>query len=347
MNQNKEIFYSIIVPSFNRADEIKELLASIAQLEFPVERFEIIVADDGSTDATVKIVDQAQSNYVMNLSYCSQKNLGPGSARNLGIAKAKGDFFIFVDSDVTVPPQWLTEIDEALQKQPVDAFGGPDTFRKDFPVLLKAINYTMTSFLTTGGLRGKQGKKMAKFYPRSFNMGLSRQLWQTIGGFGNLRHGQDIEFSNRILRSGARVLFIEKAKVYHKRRTNFRRFFKQVFNWGVARINLYKIDKTMLEPLHAMPALVTLIFILLVMGSFFSTFVLTLFVIAAILGLLLLLYSMVDAFLLYREIKPSLLLPAIIPAQIFGYGTGFIYNFIRRVIFKKGEKIGFKQHYYK
>jgi glycosyltransferase involved in cell wall biosynthesis len=347
MHGNNEIFYSIIVPSYNRADEIAELLASIALLDFPIGRFEVIVADDGSTDTTAAIVEQVRNSCSYTLLYHTQKNQGPGSARNLGVSMAGGEFFIFVDSDVTVPPEWLSEIDRALQSQPADAFGGPDTCRKDFPVLLKAINYAMTSFLTTGGLRGKKGKKMAKFYPRSFNMGISKNLWQQIGGFGSLRHGQDIEFSHRIIRDGARVLFIEKAKVYHKRRTNFKRFFKQVFNWGMARINLYKIDHRMLEPLHALPALATLVFLLTAIGALFSDFLQPVFMVILIIGGLLLLYSMLDAAFKYKEIKPSLLLPLIIPAQIFGYGFGFIYNFIRRVILKKGEKIGFKQYYYK
>jgi glycosyltransferase involved in cell wall biosynthesis len=347
MHQNKENFYSIIIPSFNRADEIRELLASITQLEFPTERFEVIVADDGSIDTTADIVEESRHRDLFTLYYYTQKNQGPGSARNMGVSRAKGNFFIFVDSDVTVPPEWLTEIDTVLQMHPADAFGGPDTYRKDFPVLLKAINYSMTSFITTGGLRGKKGKKMAKFYPRSFNMGVSRELWQQIGGFGSLRHGQDIEFSNRIIRSGARVAFIEKAKVFHKRRTNFRRFFRQVFNWGMARINLYKVDKSMLEPLHALPALATLVFFFLGLGAFFSSFFLSVFTNIICIGILLMLYSMIDAMLLYKDFKPALLLPVIIPAQIFGYGMGFIYNFFRRVIFKKGELVGFKKHYYK
>lgn len=339
--------YSIIIPSFNRADEIFELLQSLAKLKFPLERFEIIVADDGSTDNTPQVVEQMRHLFPFDLKYFTQTNQGPGAARNLGMEQASGDFFIFVDSDVTVPPDWLANIDRALHQEQADAFGGPDTYRKDFPALLKAINYSMTSFLTTGGLRGKKGKKLAKFYPRSFNMGLSRQLWQKIGGFSNLRHGQDIEFSNRILKSGAKVIFVPDAPVFHKRRTNLRRFFKQVFNWGVARINLYKMDRQMLEPVHALPAIATLIVLLVTVLAIFWQPARILFEIGLILGLLLLLISMVDAFLMYREFKPAFYLPIVIPFQIFGYGLGFIYNFVRRVILKKDAKVGFQRNYYK
>ncbi|NOX88743.1 MAG: glycosyltransferase [Calditrichaeota bacterium] len=339
--------YSVIIPSYNRADEIKELLTSLARLQFPSERFEVIVADDGSTDETESIVKEARENYSFELKYFVQKNQGPGAARNLGMKNAAGDFFIFIDSDVTVPQNWLTNIDKALHEQNGDAFGGPDTYRKDFPPLLKAINYSMTSFLTTGGLRGKKGKKLARFYPRSFNMGLSRALWEKIGGFSSLRHGQDIEFSNRIINSGAKVVFVHDAPVYHKRRTNLRRFFKQVFNWGVARINLYKIDSRMLELVHALPAFATLFTLLIIVLAVLWTPARILLQIGLYGGILLILVSMIDAVFKYKEIKPALYLPIVIPSQIFGYGLGFIYNFIRRVILKKSAKVGFHKNYYK
>ncbi len=344
MNYGK---FSIIVPSYNRADEIAELLHSLAELDFPRQRFEVIIADDGSTDNTPQVVEQTQQQFDMDLKYFTQPNQGPGAARNMGMERASGDFFIFVDSDVTVPSSWLANIDRALQREQADAFGGPDTYRKDFPPLLKAINYSMTSFLTTGGLRGKKGKKLAKFYPRSFNMGVSRKLWQQIGGFSSLRHGQDIEFSNRILKSGAKVVFVHDAPVYHKRRTSLRRFFKQVFNWGMARINLYKMDNRMLEPVHALPALVTFVVLVVAVLALFWAPARVLFLVGLALGVLLIVISMIDAIIMYKEWKPALYLPLVIPFQIFGYGLGFIYNFIRRVIFKKGAKVGFQKNYYK
>lgn len=347
MPDKKYNLYSIIVPSFNRADEINVLLASLQKLYFPVERFEVLVADDGSTDKTESIVLEYKKKAKFQLQYYSQQNRGPGAARNLGMSKAKGDFFIFVDSDVSVPSYWLTNIDKALIENQADAFGGPDTFRDDFPALLKAINYSMTSFITTGGLRGKKGKKLAKYYPRSFNMGLSRHLWEKIGGFGSLRHGQDIEYSNRIIRSGAKVIFIENAEVFHRRRTNLRQFYRQVFNWGIARVNLYKIDKSMLEPLHLMPAMLTLLTGLVIILAMFSISFAWIAFSGMLLGIMVLIISMIDSIFMYRQLSPALYLPLIMPAQIIGYGMGFIYNFIRRVIFSRGEKVGFKKHYYK
>ncbi|KAA3610155.1 MAG: glycosyltransferase [Calditrichaeota bacterium] len=347
MNSQTNPKFSIIVPTFNRVEELKELLASFGQLNFPANQFEIVVSDDGSTDETEELLQSYIKKNEFNLVYLRQENKGPGAARNHGMEKANGEFFIFVDSDVTMPADWLENISITLDAEKADAFGGPDTFRDDFPPLLKAINYSMTSFITTGGLRGKKGKKLAKFYPRSFNMGLSRKLWQKIGGFGSLRHGQDIEFSHRIIQSGAKVVFVEDAPVYHKRRTNLRRFYKQVFNWGVARINLYKLDKGMLEVLHAAPAFATLFVFLFLILPFIFNGLMSLFTWGIILGFFVLLFSMIDSVRLYKSLKPALWLPFVMPAQIFGYGLGFIYNFVRRVILSKEEKTGFKKNYYK
>jgi len=340
-------YFSIIIPSFNRSDEIEALLNSVEELDFPIDQFEIVISDDGSEDNTVEVVKSFQQKVKYSLSCFSQKNNGPGAARNLGMSKAKGDFFIFIDSDVTIPSFWLKNIANTVNSEEADAFGGADTYRDDFPALLKAINYSMTSFITTGGMRGKKGKKLAKFFPRSFNMGLSRALWEKIGGFGNLRHGQDIEYSNRIIRSDAKVVFVDNAAVFHKRRTNLRRFYRQVYNWGVARVNLLTIDRSMLEPLHLLPAIATEISLIILILSPFFSLAHTLLHIGIIGWLIILIFSMIDAAIMYRQIKPALLLPIIMPAQIYGYGLGFINNFIRRIILGKGEKVGFKKNYYK
>jgi len=339
--------YTIIVPSFNRVDEIKDLLVSVEALVFNRNQFELIIVDDGSTDNTIEFCRSRQVPSDLDFKFLTQENQGPGAARNKGMENATGDFFIFIDSDCTVPPHWLSEIDQQINAEKADAFGGPDSFHEDFSPLLKAINYSMTSFVTTGGLRGKKGRKLARFYPRSFNMGLSRKLWQKIGGFGSLRHGQDIEYSNRIIKSHARVSFVEQAFVYHKRRTNLRRFYRQVYNWGVARVNLYKIDHAMLEPLHAMPALLTLLTILILVLAIFIGLFRWMVLAGLIFTFLIVVYSIIDAIRIYKDIKPALLVPFIIPAQIFGYGLGFINNFIRRVVFQKEEKVGFQKTYYK
>ena len=202
----------------------------------------------------------------------------------------------------------------------------------------------MTSFFTTGGMRGHSKNMIAKFYPRTHNMGITRVVYQNVGGFGNLRHGQDIEFSNRIHRSGAKVLFIEDALVYHRRRTSLKQFMKQVFNWGVARVNLGKIDSGMLEPIHFLPSLACLfsiVTILLTLQNEWSLLeVLLLFVFPLFILSLLGSFSKGDP-----RIFPFLLF--VIPIQIIGYGIGFLQAFIKRFILKQPEMIGFKKNYYK
>jgi len=345
--EKKYRLYSVIVPSYNRKEEIRELLESLRQLDFPRDRVEVIIADDGSTDNTAELVESFREKFPFPLKFYHQQNKGPGAARNMGMQKATGDFFIFVDSDCTVPSHWLKQIDLELHKHQADAFGGPDSFREDFPPLLKAINYSMTSFITTGGLRGHKGKKLAKYYPRSFNMGLSRKLQKKIGGFGSLRHGQDIEFSNRIIKSGAKVIYVGEAPAFHKRRTSIRKFFRQVFNWGVARINLYKIDRSMLELLHAAPALATLLLFLLILGSILSSQFWQISRWLFIFGLCVLIFSGIHAVIQYKNWRMIYLVPMIMPIQVIGYGLGFIFAFFYRVILGKSEFVGFKKRYYK
>jgi GT2 family glycosyltransferase len=178
-------------------------------------------------------------------------------------------------------------------------------------------------------------------------MGISRQLAKKVGGFGSLRHGQDIEYSNRIIKSGAKIVFVADAPVYHKRRTNILRFYKQVYNWGVARINLYSIDHSLLEVLHTVPAIITLFVLLISALAIVIPQMRVIFLFGCALFGIILIFSMFDSIRLYKDMRPAIYLPLIMPAQIFGYGFGFIHNYIRRVIFKKKEIVGFKKHYYK
>ena len=196
---------------------------------------------------------QKESNFLIKI--ITQNNQGPGAARNHGLQIATGELILFIDSDCEAHPDWLKNIFQEYKKDTFDAFGGPDSAKDDFTVMQKAIDFSMTSFLTTGGMRGHSEKMLSKFFPRTHNMGIKRSVFEEIGGFGSLRHGQDIEYSNRIRKSGAKIQFIKDAIVYHRRRTTLKQFTKQVFNWGVARVNLGKIDSNMLELIHFLPSL--------------------------------------------------------------------------------------------
>lgn len=338
---------SVIVPCYNRLDELEELFPTLEAQTLRREAFEVLVVDDGSDDGTQEFVENYIKGAPLEMRYFRQQNKGPGAARNLGLENAAGDFYIFVDSDVITPSHWLETIYREVNAENYDAFGGPDKAHESFSPTLKAIDYAMTSFITTGGLRGRKGKKLAKFFPRSFNMGLSKATYEKIGGFGGLRHGQDIEYSNRIIKSGASVGYIHEAHVYHKRRTSIKKFFKQVFNWGVARINLYKLDSNMLEPLHALPAVATLLFVLILLsGALISAMLpvaqFMLLSMATVFWL-----SAMHAFFRYKNFLTPFLVPITMFIQIFAYGVGFIYAFFKRIVFGGDEFKGFSKNYYK
>ena len=309
-----------------------------------MEFVESIISDDGSTDGTESLIKEWEKKATFSLKYIKQENQGPGAARNHGLQKSKGDLILFIDSDCEAHPDWIKIIVDDFQNSSFDAFGGPDHGKDNFSSLQKAIDYSMTSFFTTGGMRGHSENMIAKFYPRTHNMGITRNIYRTIGGFGSLRHGQDIEFSNRIHKANSKVRFIKDAIVYHRRRTSLKQFFKQVFNWGVARVNLGKIDSSMLEVIHFLPALALLVGCSSILITFllgFSTINLIFFYF--ILLFLLASYGAVNK----KSIKVLPYLLIVIPAQIIGYGTGFFQAFIKRYFFNQAESIGFKKNYYK
>ena len=339
--------FTVIVPSYNRVDEIEALLPTLEVQTLSKSIFDLIIVDDGSTDETVEFIVEYKKSSLLSIQVIQQKNQGPGAARNNGMAHAKGDFFVFIDSDVILPNHWAQTLFDEINEHEYTAFGGADRAHKSFSATLKAIDYAMTSFITTGGLKEKTGKKLAKFFPRSFNMGLHKDVYEEIGGFGGLRHGQDIEFSNRIIQSGAKLGFIEDAYVFHKRRTNLKKFFKQVFNWGVARINLFKIDKNMLEPLHCMPAVATFMFLFILALTPVSeiNYYLTLTMLFSMGAVFFL--SAIHAGVKYKNFTTPFLVPFTMFTQIFAYGLGFIWAFIRRVVFSSDEFKGFSKNYYK
>ena len=339
--------FSIIVPTYNRADEIRDLLQSFNRLNFPKERFEVLIVDDGSTDETPQLIHSLAQQSDFSIRFFRRDHEGPGPARNFGMAQAGGEYFLFIDSDCIADVNWLSALAKAVDDEQPDAFGGPDAVLPEFTPLQKAINYSMTSFLTTGGMRGHSKKKLAKYYPRSFNMGVHRTIFEKLGGMGTLRHGQDLEYSRRIVASGAKVIPVPDAVVYHKRRSSLKKFFRQIFNWGVARINLTLIDKGILEPLHFIPAAAADGFLLLLLLSPLSPFIWKLWLVAACFALLILLFIFCDTLRQYKDLKTALLAPIVAMIQVFAYGFGFTTGFVRRIILKQESYTGFVKKYYK
>ena len=223
--------YSFIVPVYNRPNEIKELLESFLVMQVS-STYEIVIVEDGSTISSEEVISEYASK--LNILYLKKQNTGPGDSRNYGMQSANGSFFLILDSDVVMPPHYLVAVDAYLDQNQVDCFGGPDAAEENFSAIQKAINFTMTSFLTTGGIRGKE-KSVKSYEPRSFNMGISKKAFETTKGFGKIHPGEDPDLSIRIKKAGYQIGFIKEAYVYHKRRIDWQKFYIQVNKFGKVR----------------------------------------------------------------------------------------------------------------
>lgn len=318
--------FSVIVPVYNRPEEVKELLESLSQQTF--KDFEVLVVEDGSTMPCRDVVESFAEG--LDIRYFLKENSGPGDSRNYGFARARGDFFIVFDSDCIIPSGYMELVSRKHKAITMDAYGGPDAAHPSFSSLQKAISYAMTSLWTTGGIRGKK-KHYGKFHPRSFNMGISRKVWQTSGGFSQMRYGEDIDFSIRIIKLGFNTVLIPEACVFHKRRNTFSSFFWQVYHSGEARIALYRKYPEELKLAHWFPALFVLavVFTLLVL-SWLSP---TLFLLATAALLLYLSLIFIGASAQYKSISTGILAVWASICMHFGYGTGFLkagWGYLRR-----------------
>ena len=360
--------YSIIVPVYNRPDEVDELLESLTEQTF--KDMEVVIVEDGSTKPCESVVHKYAGK--LQLRYYTKENSGPGPTRNFAAERSQGEFLIFLDSDCVLPPDFLKEVEAELNRQECDAWGGPDRAHESFTSVQKSISYSMTSFITTGGIRGGKKQMDQKFYPRSFNLGSRRSLYRQLGGFSSMRFGEDIDLSLRIYKSGASCRLFPEAWVWHKRRTDFKKFFKQVHNSGIARINLMKRHPGSLKLVHLLPAVFTigvflclLLFLvgLVFMGlglyvGFFGGTGCNMGLIVAFIGaaimllalLPLLLFSLlvfVDSSIRNHSIKIGFLSIWASFIQLIGYGTGFIRAWWLRCICGRNEDLqAFKENFY-
>ena len=328
-------YFSLIVPVFNRPDEVHELLESLTKQH--CKDFEVIIVEDGSQLPCQEIV-QAYCNQ-LDIHYYNKPNSGPGQSRNYGAERATGEYLIVLDSDCIIPEGYLDAVRAELDAAPADAFGGPDRAHDSFTDIQKAINYAMTSFFTTGGIRGGK-KKLDKFYPRSFNMGIRSDVYRALGGFSKMRFGEDIDFSIRIFKSGYKCRLFPEAWVWHKRRTDLRKFFKQVHNSGIARINLYKKYPESLKLVHLLPAVFTIGVVALLLGTPFIP------ALSSLIGLFVLIIF-IDATLQNRSVKIGALAVVASFVQLTGYGTGFLRAWWQRCVLRKDEFEAFKNSFYK
>ncbi len=314
------MFFSIIVPLYNRPQEIDELLHSLTKQQY--KNFEVLIIEDGSFWDAKNIVERYHSQ--LNVSYYFKKNEGQGFARNFGFERAKGDYFIVFDSDCLIPENYLTVVYNRLIDDYLDAYGGPDAAHPSFTSIQKAISYAMTSLFTTGGIRGNK-KHIGQFHPRSFNMGISKEVWEKTRGYAITRMGEDIEFSIRIHKQGFKIGLIPEAYVYHKRRTNFKQFFKQLHFFGRARINIYRFFPAELKFVHFFPALFVLFSIITLLSNLSKT------PFANYLNFLLGIYVLVlfaDALIKTRSLMVAVLSTIAAFVQLIAYGLGFIQELI-------------------
>ncbi len=334
--QKENLFFSVIIPVFNRPDEVEELLDSLTkQTE---KNFEIIIVEDGSVEKCDFVVKKYISR--LNINYFYKKNEKPAIARNYGVKHSNGNYLIFFDSDCIIPPDYFKVVNSALVENYTDAYGGPDAASPDFSNTQKAISYAMTSFFTTGGIRGGS-EKLDKFYPRSFNMGISKKAFTTIGGFPEtkMHPGEDMVFSIEILKHGFETQRIQKAFVYHKRRNTLKTFFKQVFNFGKTRLVITKKYPETFKLFFFAPSVFTVGTLFLIIYGFICIF--------SIVPLLLYVFFVFfDS--LFKNKKISVALLSVITSfiQLIAYGTGFIISFWRINILKKDEYNVLKNGFY-
>ncbi|MCD0488542.1 glycosyltransferase [Pedobacter sp. MC2016-14] len=321
------MFFSVIIPLYNRPQEINELLYTLTKQTYM--QFEVLVIEDGSVQDAKDIVAQYADK--LDIHYFFKPNEGQGFSRNYGFERAKGDYFVIFDSDCLIPEDYLEIVRDYLFEHQLDAYGGPDAAHESFTPVQKAISYAMTSPFTTGGIRGN-AKHIGQFHPRSFNMGVSREVWENVGGFILTRLGEDIEYSIRIHSRGYKIGLIPGAKVYHKRRTSFLQFYKQLHFFGRARINIYKHFPAELKLVHFFPAVFTL--------GFLFTLLLNLIYppLAYICNAGILVYFLMIFLHSWKVNKSaSVAFLSIIAAfiQLTAYGLGFMQDFFKRIVLKQ------------
>ena len=323
--------YSIIIPVYNRPDELTELLTCLVNQTY--KQFEVVIIEDGSQNKCDEVVHKFSPQ--LEIYYFYKENGGQGFARNEGFERAKGDYFIIFDSDALIEANYLAIVEHRLNTDYVDLYGGPDTDHPSFTPIQKAISYSMTSFFTTGGIRGKKSNLGGTFHPRSFNMGISRKVWERTGGFQISRMGEDIIFSITALRLGFKSALIPEAFIYHKRRTGFGAFFRQLRFFGRARINIARFYPNELKPVHTFPFLFTLgcfsiPLLWLIHPWLFQAGIAFLIIYSTLLFL--------DATRQSKSIKVGLLSIIAAFVQLFGYGFGFAQEGIKRMFEPKTHR---------
>jgi glycosyltransferase involved in cell wall biosynthesis len=332
-----ELSFSFIVPVYNRPQEIRELLESFSVLDYEMP-YEIVIVEDGSTETSKDVVEAFSS--LLTISYYYKENSGPGDSRNYGMERAKGNYFIILDSDIILPTHYLDTVSAFLQKKFYHCYGGSDAAHSSFNPIQKAINYTMTSFITTGGIRGNK-IQMSKFEPRSFNMGISSEAFRKTRGFSKIHPGEDPDLSLRIRKAGFETTYIPNAAVYHKRKISWSKFYQQVKKFGLVRPILSKWHPESARITFWFPT----VFVAFVLGSIVvAAFVNWLYIIPLLAYLF---TAFIDASIKNKSIKIGILVIGALFVQFFGYGLAFLKSTIYIRILNKSAEKQFPQLFFK
>jgi GT2 family glycosyltransferase len=319
---SREVDVSIIIPTYNRKEELKQLLAALREQTLSQKAFELIIVDDGSNDSTPEFLQREKERGI--LSFAAQLHRGPGAARNEGMKLARGNIFVFTDTDCIPHRHWLESLLRPFEDETAGAAGGPEIPDTDASFLPRCFQFVMTSPLTTGGLRGAK-KRLARYYPRTFNMAISRKAYEKVGGFREWFHGEDVEMSFRIKEAGFKLLYCEDAKIYHRRSATFSQFFFQLLRMGEARWLLFRTHRKLMEPLFLVPPLAILLFIALFLVSPFSPAIFSILKPLFALGIIYLAIIGISAWITLKSAKAFFLAPLAFICQQVGYGVGFLY----------------------
>jgi len=331
------LFFSLIIPVYNRPDEIRALLSSLETQSF-VKPFEIVIIEDGSTKSSEKVLNGFREK--LNISYYKKPNSGPGDSRNHGMQRAKGNYFVVLDSDCILPQEYLSEVDKSLHKKYVHCYGGPDAADESFSLVQKAINYAMTSILTTGGIRGNKNS-VDKFQPRSFNMGISKAAFEDVGGFGNIHPGEDPDLTFRLWKKGYETKLMPQAFVYHKRRIDWNKFYTQVNKFGMVRPILNKWHPHTAKATYWFPSLFCLGLIAAMVFSIAGIYLpLLLFIVYFA-------FVFIDSFLKNKSVSVALLSLLAVCVQFLGYGYGFLKSTILLYFTGKKPEVLFPNLFFK
>lgn len=331
------MFFSIIIPVYNRPDEVNELLTSLTQTTYAFP-FEVVIVEDGSSLSCETVVAQFQSK--LTISYYFKENSGPGASRNYGMQRAKGEYFLIFDSDCIIPATYLNEVMLELETKYVDCFGGPDQALKSFTPIQHAINFAMTSVLTTGGVRGGS-EAITKFQPRSFNMGISKKAFEASGGFGHIHPGEDPDLAIRLWQLGFETRLFSKAFVYHKRRIDWEKFQLQVTKFGKARPILNAWYPAYAKPTFFFPTL-------FILGFYLACFLLIFaqdWLLKCYFGYFLIVFAVASV----QNKSPFIgyLATVAVWKQFKGYGHGFLESFVKIQLLKHKPEQAFPDLFFK